>query len=120
MVTLSCLSTLQSLAVFNSYHNPLSVSHHVFCSTSGQWDEAVRVYNSTPLQELSDLSGLALAYCRAGLVPESINGEGWRCSEILVVYLLARVTVNDLLCVCVQPMNVPWLWLPVTRRRLWS
>uniref|UniRef100_A0A8C4E3R1 SKI3 subunit of superkiller complex n=1 Tax=Dicentrarchus labrax TaxID=13489 RepID=A0A8C4E3R1_DICLA len=41
--------------------------------TSGQWDEAVHVYNSTPLQELSDLTGLALAYCKAGLIPESIS-----------------------------------------------
>uniref|UniRef100_A0A671Y1A5 SKI3 subunit of superkiller complex n=1 Tax=Sparus aurata TaxID=8175 RepID=A0A671Y1A5_SPAAU len=41
--------------------------------TSGQLDEAVSVYNSTPLQELSDLTGLALAYCRAGLIAESIN-----------------------------------------------
>ncbi|XP_022607239.1 tetratricopeptide repeat protein 37 [Seriola dumerili] len=40
--------------------------------TAGQWEEAVHVYNSTPLQELSDLAGLALAYCRAGLIPESI------------------------------------------------
>nr|XP_019949487.1 PREDICTED: tetratricopeptide repeat protein 37 [Paralichthys olivaceus] len=41
--------------------------------TSGQWEEAVQVYNSTPLQELSDLTGLALAYYRAGLIPESTN-----------------------------------------------
>ncbi|XP_074526833.1 superkiller complex protein 3 [Halichoeres trimaculatus] len=41
--------------------------------TSGQWEEAVHVYNSTPLQELSDLAGLALAYCRAGLLSESTN-----------------------------------------------
>uniref|UniRef100_A0A8C3ATB7 SKI3 subunit of superkiller complex n=1 Tax=Cyclopterus lumpus TaxID=8103 RepID=A0A8C3ATB7_CYCLU len=41
--------------------------------TFGQSEEAVRVYNSTPLQELSDLAGLALAYCRAGLIPESIK-----------------------------------------------
>lgn len=47
----------------------------MFCSTSGQWDKAVCVYNSTQLQELSDLSGLALAYCRAGLITESTNGE---------------------------------------------
>ncbi|XP_043965312.1 tetratricopeptide repeat protein 37 [Gambusia affinis] len=40
---------------------------------SGQWDEAVQVYKSTPLQDLSDLVGLALAYCRAGLYPESIS-----------------------------------------------
>ncbi|KAM9744682.1 tetratricopeptide repeat protein 37 [Menidia menidia] len=38
---------------------------------SGQWEEAVHVFNSTPLQELSDLAGLALAYCRAGLFQES-------------------------------------------------
>ncbi|XP_070689878.1 tetratricopeptide repeat protein 37 [Pempheris klunzingeri] len=41
--------------------------------TSGQWEEAVHVYNSTALQELSDLTGLALAYCKAGLIPDSIN-----------------------------------------------
>ncbi|XP_034451179.1 tetratricopeptide repeat protein 37 [Hippoglossus hippoglossus] len=41
--------------------------------TSGQWEEAVHVYNSTPLQELSDLTGLALAYWRAGFIPESTN-----------------------------------------------
>uniref|UniRef100_A0AAQ5Y197 Tetratricopeptide repeat domain 37 n=1 Tax=Amphiprion ocellaris TaxID=80972 RepID=A0AAQ5Y197_AMPOC len=50
-----------------------SIFRCVFCSTSGQWEEAVQVYNSTPLQELSDLVGLALAYCRAGLFPESIS-----------------------------------------------
>uniref|UniRef100_A0AAX7SR85 Tetratricopeptide repeat domain 37 n=1 Tax=Astatotilapia calliptera TaxID=8154 RepID=A0AAX7SR85_ASTCA len=41
--------------------------------TSGQWEEAVHVYNSTPLQELSDLVGLALAYCKAGLISDSIS-----------------------------------------------
>ncbi|XP_062272697.1 superkiller complex protein 3 isoform X2 [Scomber scombrus] len=40
---------------------------------SCQCEEAVNIYNSTPLQELSDLTGLALAYCRAGLIPESVN-----------------------------------------------
>ncbi|CAN9513348.1 unnamed protein product [Ophioblennius macclurei] len=39
--------------------------------TSGQFDEAIQAYNSTPLQELCDLVGLALAYCRAGLFSES-------------------------------------------------
>ncbi|XP_049619613.1 tetratricopeptide repeat protein 37 [Syngnathus scovelli] len=39
----------------------------------GQWQEAVHVFKSTPLEELSDLSGLALAYCKAGLIPESIS-----------------------------------------------
>uniref|UniRef100_A0A8C5IBJ0 Tetratricopeptide repeat domain 37 n=1 Tax=Gouania willdenowi TaxID=441366 RepID=A0A8C5IBJ0_GOUWI len=41
--------------------------------TSGQWEEAVDAYNSTSLQELSDLVGLALVYCRAGLFSESSN-----------------------------------------------
>ncbi|KAK5613394.1 hypothetical protein CRENBAI_022565 [Crenichthys baileyi] len=40
---------------------------------SGQWEEAVQVFKSTPLQDLSDLVGLALAYWRAGLFPESIS-----------------------------------------------
>uniref|UniRef100_A0A3P9LZF4 Tetratricopeptide repeat domain 37 n=1 Tax=Oryzias latipes TaxID=8090 RepID=A0A3P9LZF4_ORYLA len=38
----------------------------------GQLEEAVHAYNSTPLQDLSDLVGLALAYCRSGLLQESI------------------------------------------------
>ncbi|XP_062310352.1 superkiller complex protein 3 [Osmerus eperlanus] len=42
------------------------------CAT-GQWEDAVRVYSSTPLEELQDLAGLALAYCRAGITPDSIN-----------------------------------------------
>ncbi|XP_033828592.1 tetratricopeptide repeat protein 37 [Periophthalmus magnuspinnatus] len=42
------------------------------CS-SGQWEEAVQVLKSTPLEELTDLVCLALAYCRAGLIPESVN-----------------------------------------------
>ncbi|XP_067087344.1 superkiller complex protein 3 [Osmerus mordax] len=42
------------------------------CAT-GQWEDAVRVYSSTPLEELQDLAGLALAYCRAGLTPDSIK-----------------------------------------------
>ncbi|XP_077571845.1 tetratricopeptide repeat protein 37 isoform X2 [Stigmatopora nigra] len=39
----------------------------------GQWGEAVSFYISTPLEDLSDLSGLALAYCKAGLIQESIS-----------------------------------------------
>uniref|UniRef100_A0A3P8YLR4 Tetratricopeptide repeat domain 37 n=1 Tax=Esox lucius TaxID=8010 RepID=A0A3P8YLR4_ESOLU len=42
------------------------------CNT-GQWEEAVRVYSSTPLEELHDLVGLALAYYRAGGIAESIS-----------------------------------------------
>uniref|UniRef100_A0A665TFM9 Tetratricopeptide repeat domain 37 n=1 Tax=Echeneis naucrates TaxID=173247 RepID=A0A665TFM9_ECHNA len=39
----------------------------------GLTDKAALVYNSTPLQELSDLAGLALTYYRAGHIPESIS-----------------------------------------------
>lgn len=76
------------------------MSHCVFCSTSGQLDEAVSVYNSTPLQELSDLTGLALAYCRAGLIAESINGKEWdsHSNQGLFMCCHARETVNILLC----------------------
>uniref|UniRef100_A0A8C7ZSN2 SKI3 subunit of superkiller complex n=1 Tax=Oryzias sinensis TaxID=183150 RepID=A0A8C7ZSN2_9TELE len=41
-------------------------------SNLGQLEDAVRAYKSTPLQDLSDLVGLALAYCRSGLLQESI------------------------------------------------
>lgn len=41
--------------------------------TSGQWEEAVHIYKSTPLQDLSDLVGLALAYCKAGLITDSVS-----------------------------------------------
>ncbi|XP_036383792.1 tetratricopeptide repeat protein 37 [Megalops cyprinoides] len=42
------------------------------CNT-GQWEEAVRIYSSTPLEELHDLTGQALAYFRAGLLQDSVN-----------------------------------------------
>ncbi|KAL2091868.1 hypothetical protein ACEWY4_011666 [Coilia grayii] len=41
------------------------------CNT-GQCEEAIRVYSSTPPEELQDLAGLALAYFRAGLLQESL------------------------------------------------
>ncbi|XP_055367212.1 tetratricopeptide repeat protein 37 isoform X2 [Betta splendens] len=61
----STSSTEELLFAVSSYGRALSAL--------GQWEEAVRAYNSTPLQELSDVTGLALAYCRAGLIPDSIN-----------------------------------------------
>lgn len=67
----------------------LYMSHCVFCSTLGQLDEAVSVYNSTPLQELSDLTGLALACCRAGLIGESVNGKKWGLHINQVVHVLS-------------------------------
>lgn len=69
------------------------------CSSSGQWEEAVHVYNSTPLQELSDLVGLALAYCRAGLITESINGEECNIQWNKRIYIFTlEWPWND--CVC--------------------
>ncbi|KAM4576471.1 tetratricopeptide repeat protein 37 [Odontesthes bonariensis] len=61
---------LQSLSSPEELAFSLGNCGRALCN-SGQWEEAVHVYNSTPLQELSDLVGLALAYCRAGLFPES-------------------------------------------------
>ncbi|XP_051518689.1 tetratricopeptide repeat protein 37 [Myxocyprinus asiaticus] len=42
-------------------------------SDDGQWKEAVHIYSSTPLEELHDITGLALACFRTGLLPESIE-----------------------------------------------
>ncbi|KAM9858154.1 superkiller complex protein 3 [Aulostomus maculatus] len=63
---------LQSKSVTDQLAFALGSYGRALC-TSGQWEEAIQVYSSTPLQELSDLAGLALAYCRAGLVSESIG-----------------------------------------------
>lgn len=63
---------LQSMSSSEEWAFSLGSYGRALC-TSGHWEEAVHVYNSTPLRELSDLVGLALAYCKAGLIPESIN-----------------------------------------------
>ncbi|KAI2664424.1 Tetratricopeptide repeat protein 37 [Labeo rohita] len=42
-------------------------------SDDGQWEEAVRIYSSTHLEELHDLIGLALACFRIGRLPESVQ-----------------------------------------------
>uniref|UniRef100_A0A4W4FXR7 Tetratricopeptide repeat domain 37 n=1 Tax=Electrophorus electricus TaxID=8005 RepID=A0A4W4FXR7_ELEEL len=52
---------------------PLTVSGTFSCSDTGLWEEAVRHYSSTPLEELQDLTGLALACFRAGHLQESVN-----------------------------------------------
>lgn len=48
---------------------------YVAVSDAGQWEEAVRIYSSTPLEELHDLIGLALACFRSGHLLESVQGE---------------------------------------------
>ncbi|KAJ8414948.1 hypothetical protein AAFF_G00024710 [Aldrovandia affinis] len=45
----------------------------VSLSNTGQWKQAVRIYSSTPLEELHDITGLALAYFRAGLLQDSVS-----------------------------------------------
>lgn len=64
--------------------------HCGFCSTSGRWEEAVQVYNSIPLQELSDLVGLALAYCKAGLITESISGKDGKTPKSEISYITCQ------------------------------
>lgn len=64
--------------------------HFISCSNLGQLEEAVRAYNSTPLQDLSDLVGLALAYCRSGLLQESIASKEWDITLKQVVCLMVN------------------------------
>ncbi|XP_068617091.1 superkiller complex protein 3 [Brachionichthys hirsutus] len=69
---LSAVELLQPRSSPDMLAFALSCYGRALCSL-GRWDEAVQVYNSTPLQELRDLCWLALACCRAGLIAESIN-----------------------------------------------
>ena len=90
----------------------------------------MRVYSSTPLQELHDLAGLALAHCRAGHIPESISGEtppppyGAEDSRLALIghrfSFYQEHDVNVCVCVCVhvrQPTSAPWPWRPASSRR---
>lgn len=63
-----------------------AVSSH---SDTGQCEDAVRVFSSTPLGELQDLIGLALAHFRAGHLQESLAGE--HPVDILSVGLLSHL-----------------------------
>uniref|UniRef100_A0A8C5IAR0 Tetratricopeptide repeat domain 37 n=1 Tax=Gouania willdenowi TaxID=441366 RepID=A0A8C5IAR0_GOUWI len=79
----------QAVQAYRSKHEAVrhvynSTDHSTFACmdvNTGQVDRfglcflglAVDAYNSTSLQELSDLVGLALVYCRAGLFSESSN-----------------------------------------------
>lgn len=63
---------LQSLSCEEKLVFALGSYGRALCAT-GQWENSVRVYSSTPLEELYDLAGLALAYCKAGLTTESIS-----------------------------------------------
>lgn len=67
---ISSTAMLLDLLVQNNVFFP-----YVAVSDDGQWEEAVRIYSSTPLEELHDLIGLALAYFRIGRMPESVQGE---------------------------------------------
>lgn len=64
--------------------------HFISCSNLGRLEEAVRAYNSTPLEDLSDLVGLALAYCRSGLFQESVTSKEWGITLKQMVCLMIR------------------------------
>ncbi|XP_056393771.1 SKI3 subunit of superkiller complex protein [Hyla sarda] len=55
-------------------HYNLALRHYgrSLCSV-GQCDEAIKVFMSTPLTELDDLTGLAFAYFKKGLLQESLK-----------------------------------------------
>ncbi|XP_054630521.1 tetratricopeptide repeat protein 37 isoform X1 [Dunckerocampus dactyliophorus] len=63
----------------------------------GRCEEAVHVYNSTPLEDLSDLAGLALAYCKAGRIPESTSAYeqalAMASSEKETAYILTALSL---------------------------
>ncbi|KAG8598337.1 hypothetical protein GDO81_002570 [Engystomops pustulosus] len=56
----------------DQYHLALRHYGRSLCAV-GQYDEAIKAYMSTPLAEYDDLTGLALAYFKKGLLQESIR-----------------------------------------------
>ncbi|KAJ8006135.1 hypothetical protein DPEC_G00125100 [Dallia pectoralis] len=63
---------LQEMASVELLAFSLGCYGRALCNT-GQWEQAVRVYSSMLPEEVHDQVGLALAYCRAGLISESIS-----------------------------------------------
>ncbi|KAM8865842.1 superkiller complex protein 3 isoform 1-T1 [Synchiropus picturatus] len=63
---------LQASALTDKLVFALGCHGRALCSM-GEWEHAIQVFSSTPLQELRDLAGLALACCRAGRLADSIN-----------------------------------------------
>lgn len=63
---------LQATPLIDKLQFALGCHGRALCSL-GEFERAIQVYSSTPLQELRDLTGLALACCRAGRVGDSIN-----------------------------------------------
>ncbi|KAJ8262999.1 hypothetical protein COCON_G00154560 [Conger conger] len=66
------------------------------CNT-GQWEQAVRMYSSTPQGELHDITGLALAYFRAGHLQDSVSAYeralGVASSEKERAYILTALAL---------------------------
>lgn len=95
-----CIITLDTFIIiiffFNRNQTDIPIisflSSCVRGSATGQWNEAVRVHNSTQPQELAELCGLALACCSAGLIAESFQGED-RGGVMCALCPRARVSV---------------------------
>lgn len=53
----------------------LKVSYVLLLSSIGEYDKAIQAFKSTPLEELEDLIGFALALFMKGLYKDSSKGE---------------------------------------------
>ncbi|KAM4050000.1 superkiller complex protein 3 isoform 2-T3 [Anomaloglossus baeobatrachus] len=68
----SALSILRDSEDKDDYNSALRHYGRSLCAV-GQYDEAIKAYSATPLTELDDLTGLALAYFKKGLLQESMK-----------------------------------------------
>ncbi|XP_073534422.1 superkiller complex protein 3 [Phyllobates terribilis] len=66
------MSILRDTEDKDDYNSALRHYGRSLCAV-GQYDEAIKAYSSTPLIELDDLTGLALAYVKKGLLQESMK-----------------------------------------------
>lgn len=86
-------------------------------SETGRWEEAVQHYSSTPLEELHDRTGLALACFRAGRLPESITGNPVVTLSVLSQGVMVSST-SFLFCLLVsQPMRRLLRRRPLRKRK---
>ena len=53
----------------------LKVSYVLLLSSIGEYDKAIQAFKSTPLEELEDIIGFALALFMKGLYKESSKGK---------------------------------------------
>ncbi|XP_073447000.1 superkiller complex protein 3 isoform X3 [Dendrobates tinctorius] len=66
------MSILRDTEDKDHYNSALRHYGRSLCAV-GQYDEAIKAYSSTPLKDLDNLTGLALAYFKKGLLQESIK-----------------------------------------------